>query len=200
MVIPFQEALERDLLVVEATAADLKPYLLSGVLYWSLSKPYPSPYILPKGTLGGLLLRLHRLTALEERLDPEQRQRLGRAARQAQDELDRWVVQAEEKAMREFKARLHAWRVFLEECEDAPNRYAYEYPTQVEGRTILDLLLDFATDAIGPQAVRELRAADHTLREISEPGEFVWDEAALPAFPQERFWWLYVRLKPRPES
>ncbi len=188
-------SLERDLLVVEAMAADLKEYLLSSTLYWSLSKPRPGP-LLPKGTLGGLLLRLHRLTALEASLTPDQRQRLSDAAGLARQTLDRWAAQAEEKALREIKARLGAWQAYLEECEDNTPRYAPEYPTQAESRTAIDLLLGFAGKAVGARLAEQVRVADQRLSALVEPGGFVWDEAFALAFPPERFWWLYAQFAP----
>ncbi len=190
-------SLERDLEVVEAIAADLKDYLLSSTLYWSLSKPRPGPHLLPKGTLGGLLLRLHRLTALEETLNPDQYQRLRDAAGQAHAALDHWAVQAEEKTLREIKARLGALQAYLEEVEDAPRRYAPEYPVQAESRTAIDLLLDFAGRAVDARLAAQVEAADQRLRALVEPGAFVWHEAAAPAFPPERFWWLYAQIAPR---
>ena len=76
--------LERDLQIVEAIAANLKEYLLSKTLYWTLSESGPIAQPFPSGTLGGLLLRLYRLEALTTQLSADQEQRL-RAARTETD-------------------------------------------------------------------------------------------------------------------
>ncbi len=189
--------LERDLQVVEAAAADLKAHLLGGTIYWTLNSQPTTTHLLPKGTLGGLLLRLHRLNALRDALDGGQEDRLYRAAQAVEENLAAWRTQAEEKAIREAKARLRAWVVYLEECEADPARYHGEYPTQVEGRTVLELLLGFATDAI--EDVRApVEDADRLLRKISAPADFVWAPEMQAAFPPEPFWWLYVRPTVRP--
>ena len=186
--------LERDLLIVEAIVFDLRPYLLSTVLYWPLTAPTGSLTLLPRGTLGGLLLRLHRLDALRERLSGGQAQRLGTAHAAVSEQLGSWRVQAEDKAMREMSSRLHAWDAFLEECEDNPARYDPEYPTQAEGRTVIDLLIAFARRAAEQRSFSaRLAAVDRRLREIAAESDFVWDPAMIPAFPHERFWWLYMR-------
>jgi hypothetical protein len=185
--------LERDLQITEAMAADLKPYFLSNTLYWSLGS---GGYLFPKGTLGGLLIRLHRLDALSGSLSLDQKHRLQNAQAQTRHQIDQWVVQAEEKALREIKARLRSWGEFVAECEENPRRYEDEYHTQVEGRTILEFLLDLAGKAINGQGVtRKLLLLDQRLRKIGEEGPFVWDEALIPAFPQETYWWLYLRFK-----
>jgi len=187
--------LERDLRIVEAIAADLKPYLLSEALYWTLSDhgPLQNPY--PTGTLGGLLFRLHLLDACRDRLGPDQWSRLGDARRAIEEHLRRWAVQAEQKAGREAAARLRAWETFLEEAAEDPSRYSPEYRTQIEGRAILDWLLAY----LGPRADDRLRgalaAADRKLEDLTTEGGFVWDEALRDAFPADRFPYLYLHFR-----
>lgn len=192
--------LERDLQIVEATAAGLKDHLLGDALYWTLSARPGTGRLLPKGTLGGLLLRLRRLEMMRDLLSSEQDERYTRARGSAEHELGRWMAQAEEKALRELRARLHAWREYLEECEGSPRRCWDEYPMQAEGRTVVELLAEYLGSAAQSE---DLQAAmvtvDRRLRELCAPGDFVWDPAMLSAFPRERFWWLYVHPRPHPQ-
>lgn len=189
--------LERDLQIVEATAADLKAHLLGETIYWTLNSQPTTTFLLPKGTLGGLLLRLHRLNALRGRLESRQQERLQEAVERAEQALAAWRTQAEEKALREARARLRAWSTYLEECEADPARYQPEYPTQAEGRTALEFLFDFAEEV--REGIRTpLENADHLLRRIATPAVFVWPPEVQAAYPPEAFWWLYVRPAPRP--
>jgi hypothetical protein len=189
--------LERDLLFAEALAPDLKDYLLSSILYWQLSASHRNEPPLPKGTLGGLLIRLHRLAALEEALDAGQQERLANARRLAETSLEYWSAQAESKALAEIRSRLNIWEAYLADLEARPAASGAEYPTQAEGRTILSLLLNFAHRAEAAAGFApHLDEADARLREMARPGGFVWNAALAPAFPQERFWWLYVTLRP----
>jgi len=180
---------ERDLAYAQAMAEELKEYLLGSGLYEQLSA---HGYTLPMGTLGGLFLRLHRLQALRDQLTDEQAAELEKIAEHVEAEVDHWRVQAEEKMQREIKARLHNWHEYLHELERQPRHYGGEFPTQVEGRTVVDLLMEAAGDAAPPEAVAELREADRHIRDYTEPADFVWDDDMQPAFPRERYWWLYV--------
>ena len=184
--------LSRDLAYVEAMAAELKNYLLSDILYWSISA---RDYTLPKGTLGGLLLRLHRLHGLYDQLTPAQQTRVDGAERAVTAELDQWTVQAEEKALRAIRARYESWRQYLNELGDEPDRYASEYPTQAEGRTDLELLLELAGDAVDARVETQIFALDQITRGLTEKVGFIWDEEMQAAFPEERFWWLYALPK-----
>ncbi len=185
--------LEHDLLVVEATAIELKSYLLGESIYWALGKPRPGDYYLPRGTLGGLLMRLHRLETLRDQLPGEARERLHTASATVEEELERWRVQAEEKAIREIKTRISSWQRFIEELEGNPQRYAPEYPTQVEGRTALAFLIPFAGDAADTRLTGQVSAADSLLQTLPAVHTFVWADALRPAYPEGDFWWLYFK-------
>ena len=63
-------------------------------------------------------------------------------------------------------------------------------------RLAIELLLDELADV--PQATelkRRLFALDEQLRADWIDGAFVWHPALARAFPRERFWWLYGRLR-----
>ncbi len=188
--------LERELRIAEAMAGDLKEYLLSDVLYWRLSDSGPKRLPFPLGTVGGMLLRLRRLGAAEGSLTPEQYERLGRARQKADGMLKQWVVQAEQKEVREVKARLQTWGAFVDDAMGDPKRHVLEYPTQVENRAIMEMLLERAGRAADGHNFRaHLDALDQRLRANTTRGDFVWDPIFASAFPAEQNWWLYVRLQ-----
>jgi len=187
--------IERDLVFVEEMATDLEPYLLSKTLYWSLNVRRSARHNLLKGTLGGMLIRAHKLSTLRESLTPDQRQRLHDAQSQIEQELTHWAVQTGQKATREVKARLNSWGAYLQECQSNARQYESEYPQQAEGRTILEFLFAYTDDDPASAAAHaRLARLDGLLKSMSRAHEFVWDEALIPAFPRERFWWLYVWL------
>lgn len=189
--------LERNLIVVEAIAADLKEYLLSDTLFWPLSRPRVGDYVLPKGTIGGLLLRLHRLDAFRDALSDEQVRRLHDARSGAEDALSQWMVQAREKAAHEARSRTDSWHAYAVEATEDPRRYRPEYPTQAESRTALALLLDWLGDHVDETIRGRVSVADRLIRSVAIPCQFVWDDWQAPAFPPDHFWWLYV--EPRVE-
>jgi hypothetical protein len=188
--------LDRDLKIASLMAGDLKAYLLSDRIYWSLSETGPVSYPFPLGTLGGLFLRLRRLEFSEKRLSANQLRQLVAIRATVNEQLDTWAVQAESKAVHEIGARLQTWAAYLEDLADQLRRYAPEYPTQVEGRVILSLLFEFAGRAAGGQGFRaRLEALDRQLRELASESTFVWDESLTAAFLHDPFWCLY--LSPR---
>jgi len=189
---PAAPDLERDLLVVEAMAPDLKVYLESKALYWPLRPRHRAGLPLPPGTLGGVFLRIHRLRALADHLDGDQPVRFQEAAGQFEETLGRYPEQAAGKMLREVKGRLDGWGRYLEEVAAAPQRYESEYPTQAEGRTVIALLMD----ALGETGERrsfeeQIGRSDAHLRLILEAHPFIWHDSLAAAFPEDRFWWLY---------
>ena len=103
--------LERDLRVLAAMASSLTPYLYEDELYGYLAGN------LPKLTLGGLLLRLHRLTCLEDMLSAEQQTLLHDARINLEAERADWAVHFEGKIKHELRARLEALELFVRECD-----------------------------------------------------------------------------------
>jgi hypothetical protein len=181
-----------DLLTIEAMASDLKAYLLGRALYWPLRSPHRAGRPLPPGTLGGIFLCIHRLRALEDQLEDDQRVIFHQAAAQIEEEMGRYPERAEEKMLREVKARLGGWDRYLEEVGAQPQRFEIEYPTQAEGRTVIALLID-ALDETGERRAfeQQIEQSDMRLRTILETHPFIWHDSLAGAFPEDRFWWLY---------
>ncbi len=186
--------LERDLRIVESMSMQIKRYVLSNTLYWSLSEVgRRGSYMLPKGTIGDMLLRTHQLRMLEETLSADQVYRLRTAQANAEMQLDRWIVQTEQKVVREAKARITAWLAYLEEIDANPKGYYAEYPTQVRNRTILSFLITYAGKAAhGSGLYRLMGHADRRLRGLTVENPFVWDAGLEPAYPEDVYWWLYT--------
>jgi len=188
--------LDRDVRFVSIMSGDLKDYLLSDVLYWPLSDSGPASYPYPLGTIGGLLLRLRRLDAARGMLSPEQYAGLDEASARTREMMSAWIVQREQKAAREIKARLQTWSAFLDDLSADTQRFHSEYATQVEGRVILSLLFPVAGKAADGQGfLARLDSLDERLRMVCGAGDFVWDPIFQPAFPRDEYPWLYVQAR-----
>jgi hypothetical protein len=186
--------LERELRITSASAGDLKAYLLSDTLYWPLSDAGPASFPYPLGTIGGLLLRLRKLEAARDQLSPDQYARFQVTSDKARDALAAWIVQREQKAAREIKARLQTWSAFLDDLSADLSRFPSEYATQVEGRTIIMMLFPLAGKAAdGKGYAARLDGLDGRLKAVTIGGEFVWDAIFAPGFPRNEHWWLYVQ-------
>lgn len=192
--------LDRDLEFVEAMASELKSYLLGKELFRPLRG---DGGVLPRGTLGGLLLRLHRLAAMQRQLSPPQLSRYRDLHPFISQELAAWQVQVEEKGEREIRSRLDNWSSYVEELQSDPARYAPDYRQQVEGRTVLHLLRQYLGPGVGGAGVtNRLIVLDKALREVTEAADFVLDADQAEAFPPSPFWWLYLAplINPAPNG
>ena len=189
----FRVDLGADAVAVRAMAAALDSYLYGDDLYGVL------PGALPRVTVGGVLLRLHRLRALCAQLNAEQVAALEQAERDLAEARVEWALHYARKIARELSARQDSFNWFLTDCEENPPRCAESYPPEAEKRTIIHHLFEAGAEdglQLGELEQRQ-RALDGRLRRHFRAGDFVWSAHAQPAYPRSVFWWLYGRPTPR---
>ena len=66
------DSMKHDLIVIETMVAELKAYLKSGILFWQMTPAVQISPPAPMLTIGGYLLRAHRLAGRQKELDQEQ--------------------------------------------------------------------------------------------------------------------------------
>jgi hypothetical protein len=184
---------EYELIYLQAAMRLLESYLLAQDLYWPIGVKAPvgnPPY--PQLTLGNLLYHLKRLRAYT--LNMNQQAELTQIERQLYTIQTHWRVAWEQKAEREFGARLRLWRDFLEEYRDNPANHVDRYPYEVIRRVLLDLLAPQAAK-ISPAEAELLAGLDKLLFARFIPGDFIWDPQLSQSFPQQPYWYLYGNLK-----
>jgi hypothetical protein len=193
--------LRYDLAVAEAMAAELEPYLKSDTLYWQLSPAKPILPVPPMLTIGGLVLRLHRLEGQHEAMTPEQRTRLAATEEAFRSTFKVWKAHAAARMLRELDARLRSWNWFVEDCQAQKRSCIAHYRTEAELRTLIALLLEETNHLEDvSQQRRRLAGLDAKFRNWFEPGEFVWRPALARVYPRDRFWWLYGRPEFRQDN
>ncbi len=183
------ERLTQDAAVLVAMAEQMPGYLDSDTLFW------PAPRGgMPALTLGGYLLREHRLLALANRLPVEQQAQLSEAITQFNQALVDRVVRFEKKAHHELEARLRQWEESLKDLERGTFDRTSNYANAVETRAVIQALLNrlsmppYRTEE---RPLQRLSTLDTRLRNQFQPGDFVWPEAWAAAYPQPDYWWLY---------
>lgn len=187
------EKLQRDLAILEAMASEMDEYLMSDVLFWRMIKGS-----MPMLTLGGYLMRQHRLLALRHLLDKEEQGRLDAAVIKFNMALDEKIVRFEQKTKTELEARIRQWSEYLRDLDQAPESAGVNYGTAVDTRAMLEAILDklrmppYQVPARLPEQVRML---DTNLRGHWRPGDFIWPDEWKPAYPVADYWWLYGRPK-----
>lgn len=180
------DKLQNDLADMAAMAEEMEGYLNSEVLYWPLGGR-------PMLTLGGYLMRQHRLLALADDLNDEQQETLNTAVSQFLAAIEGRIVRFETKANREIEARLRQWGEHLRDVKERKSD-ASLYKSGVESRIALTVLMEkLATPPykLDPQLEQRLNMIDTGLRANWRSGDFILDEALQPAYERETFWYLY---------
>jgi hypothetical protein len=180
--------LDHDVQTVGEMVDRLVPYIYEKELYGSMPEHFP------KLTVGGLLMLLHKLSAVKDQLSPEQQNTL-QAARDKMSQIDHeWPVAIEGKIRREFRARLNSMNRILNERDENSRSYVDDYPVMAQKRTILEALKEGA--ATYSNGVDEMSMAlnqlDNRLRQSTVSGEFTLNPLLANAYPKEQFWFLYA--------
>ncbi len=174
----WQEEDERFLL---AAVEELDQFLSSDQPNWRLRR---SAGML---TLGNLFLSMRRL----ESLSPGSfAGGISDAINSIKNILARRSAVVQARIKKEIPARLRVWENLLEEIHDDAQIDA-SYGTLVRNRVILELLTqeDRFTE---PATENQIAALDATLRSLTYPGDFLWDEKLKMIFEPLQFWYLYV--------
>ena len=183
------EKLKHDLGILEAMAAEMDSYLMSDVLFWRLGGR------MPMLTLGGYLMRQHRLLALPDLLDDEERVRLQTTVSQFKDAITEKIVRLEEKVHDELDARIRQWEAYLKELDEDEGRGKGSYSTAVEARVMIKELIDLMQQApyrLRPRVPPLVNMLDVQLRRLWQPRDtLVWATEWKPAYPRDTYWWLH---------
>ncbi len=190
-----RERLERDLVVLQEMAGEMDDYLTSDVLFWLMMKGG-----MPKLTLGGYLVRQHRLLSLLDQLDQEMQDALNAAVFQFSQVLTERVVRLEQKAHVELEARIRQWGEYLKDLSWDRSAAVASYGAAVETRAILTALVEKLQTPpyqLDPAIPPKVALLDGNLRQHWQPGPFVWPEEWESAYPIDDYWWLYGGPVPR---
>lgn len=182
------QKLRQDLEILEAMAAEMDSYLKSEVLFWPMENGN-----MPRLTLGGYLMRQHRLLALRDLLTEEEAGRLDQAVEQFNAALVEKIVRLEQHANQELEARLRQWGEYLKDLSRESSSSAY-YATAVEPRVMITALLNklkLPPYRLEPRVTQQVTMYDNNLRRRWKSGEFIWPQEWQPAYPDSTYWWLY---------
>ena len=143
-------------------------------------------------TVGGFLLRVHRLDGRRGLLNPVREQRLDAALKSFQDVTQEWSVHTEKRIRRELRSRINSWQWFVDDCQANKRSCITYYATEAELRTLIEHIIEYGHrygDLDDLQA--RLVKLDALFRLWFKSGSFIWRGDLEQIYPQERFWWLY---------
>jgi hypothetical protein len=182
------EKLKKDLAILERFSAEMHLYLPSDMLF------YPTGPNIPQLTLGGYLMRQHRLLLLRDLLDSAEQNRLDHAISQAQSVFSQLIVRFEHHAHEELEARFRQWNEYLRDVSRNAAEYADYYESSVEPRVMIKAIVD--QFRLPPYELKStipdrIKALDQALYARWRTGDFIWPEEWEGAYPVTEFWWLY---------
>jgi hypothetical protein len=187
-------SIDRDLSEAKALADHLIPYVYERELYGSIGGMFGSG-AMPSLTLGGLLLRLHRLHALEAGMSESQRAQLAAIDAAHNHVRKEWLVHYNDKLTQEAQSRLKMIDQFFEECADDPRTCYSNYPPEAMRRTIVEVIAnEQKRDGTATSEIeRAMGRIDSQLRRFTTSGSFIWASALQPVYPKDEYWWLYAQ-------
>lgn len=187
------EKLAQDLAILQEMANQMKDYLKSDTLFWSMQ--YSD---MPQLTLGGYWLRQHRLMSLHTLLSSEQQAQLSAAIKTFDTAVSDWVVRTEQRAHTELEVRIRLWGEYLRDLFGSKSIGVTSYGARVEVRAMMAALIDQLQQppyTLKISLLELILQEDKGLRARWQDGPFVWPKAWQTAYPKPEFWWLYGRPK-----
>jgi len=178
-----------DLLILEEMADNMRQYLISNATNWVIPRAN-----MPKLTIGGYLMRQHRLLVIKDHLESEDRARLWGAIQKFDEALVEQVVRFETRAHEELHTRIGEWVNFLRDLGSRMVSEVNFYVGIVDTRVVITGLIDQLQKQpyhLEQGVLEEIKTLDNHLRDYLEDNEFIWDEIWKPAYPQEKYWCLY---------
>ena len=187
--------LQTDLQELKNMIASLPTYLKGDQLYGSVGGGFFTGGRNPNLTIGGILLRVRRLYALQTRLTDSQLQTLQQAQHAHQATAQQHAERYRARLEREAHSRLDAIVPFFKECQQTPAQCRSIYLPEVLRRTITqEILTHLSQDqSIPTELSQKVALVDRRLRGVIRPSEFVWDATLAEVYPAEAFWWMYMR-------
>ena len=185
------DVLKHDLAILESMAAGMADYLASNATWWDMGRGD-----MPLLTIGGYLMRRRRLAILDYLLRDDER-RLAAAANEKYDRtVSGQIVRFEERALAELGARMREWTVYLRDLT-VSHRLAADtarFDYLADTRVVIENLVEKLSESPFrlPEHIQvDIAALDHRLRGRWKSGPFIWSPVWTPAFPSDRYWWLY---------
>lgn len=178
-----------DLRILEMMAVDMAAYLDSDVSGWVIPRSN-----MPKLTIGGYLMREHRLKALSAQLQPADWERLQAAVEAFNQALIERVVRFEKRAHQELHKRISEWISYLRDLGSQVTTEKNYFVGIVDTRVVITSLIDKLKKPpyhLEKGVLNEVEALDKNLQARTAEHSFIWDAVWEPAYPADKYWWLY---------
>ena len=181
-----------DLAVVREMASEFQNYILNDEVYHTLVVRTRLGDERIQCSGGDLLARLHKLQGQINELTPEEQSELSQLRNQIEGSMADFRTRFRSLLEREVKVRLNSLKWFLDECQQDRRQCRLTYPFEIRNRQRIDAILTVLGDASPEGMHGQIEAIDRSIRSITGPAAFVWDDQVKGIYPQEKYWYLYV--------
>lgn len=189
------DVLKHDLAILESMAAGMGDYLASNATWWDMGRGD-----MPLLTIGGYLMRRHRLGILDYLLSVKEKQSMAAANEVYDKTVSGQIVRFEERALAEIGARMREWTVYLRDLTISQRLAAdwarYEY--LADSRVVIGEMIKKLSESpfqLPEHIPTDIAALDHRLSARWTSGAFIWSPVWTPAYPPEPYWFLYGHPK-----
>lgn len=182
-----------DLELAEAMVAELEDYIIKDELYRTMIVHTSQGDENIRMTGGDLLARLHRLQGERDVLTAAQVSRLDAVQKAAEATIYSLRSRFHQRLHREMKARLDSLRWFLDDCSADRQRCRTEFPFEMRNRQRIEEILKELGNDVPSDLATLLRQVDKRIKEVASVQGFSWDERLKKVYPQETYWYLYMR-------
>jgi hypothetical protein len=184
-------SVERDLKEAQEMAKALVPYIYQDQLYGNVGGGMFGSRDMPKLTIGGLLMRIHRLHSVP--LTATQQQTLSEVENQLASVRTEWRMHYDEKLVHEANSRLDGIESFIQECREDPRACGNAYMPEAQRRTIVQEILHEleSLGALPNELKTKMLRVDSQLHGYVHAGDFIWSPELRSVYPKSAYWWLY---------
>jgi len=178
-----------DLLILEEMASKMEAYLDRDAVDWTIPRAN-----MPKLTIGGYLMRQHRLKVLEGKLEAEDKARLWVALQTFDASLVERVVRFETRAHQELHRRIGEWMGHMRDLGSRILSEVNYYAGVADTRVVITSLMDqlqVRPFQLEDGIKQRVSALDKNLQARINDHPFIWDPVWQPAYSREKYWWLY---------
>lgn len=181
-----------DLAVVAAMAEELDSYIDGDDVYRTLvlSTSRGEERVLSSG--GDLLARLHKLTAQNDQLSPDQQRKMEELRRRIDEIIHPRRQRFLELLERETKARLNSLKWYIEECSEDRRQCRVNYPYEIRNRQRVAEIWKMLCEKPPEGLSEQIDAIDGRLRTLVSTAEFVWDDKVRDVYPRSEYWYLFA--------
>jgi hypothetical protein len=177
-----RQILLRDLNILEQMSIELGAYLMSASERWTMGRGD-----MPRLTIGGVLMRQHRLAVVCGRMQPNEQTRFNIAGNRIDRLQSQHLVRFELRMHQELHSRMGEWIGHLRNWADLGKLTVEGYAKDVDTRVVVTAIVEKLQRPpyrLDPRFPEELSTVDKHLRGCWTDGEFIWSPVWQPAYPR----------------